>query len=180
MKQKLITLLMLGGLSSSFLFANQNAIINNPIKDLSWNQDELPSREAELNAYWEEVIRVVEAGDSEGYGATFHEDGVLVSESSKVAYPMTTALSRWKQGLDDTRDGKTKVNLDFRFSQRLGDLTTAHEKGIFRHVLINEEGIKKVSLLYFEALLVKKDGEWKLLMEYQKSEATLAEWNALK
>lgn len=180
MKLKFTTLLVLGVLSSYFLFANQGDNTNDPTKNLSLNQHEVPSREAELNAYWEEVIRVVEAGDAEGYGATFHEDGVLVSESSKVAYPMTTALSRWKQGLDDTRAGKTKVNLSFRFSQRLGDPTTAHEKGIFRHELIDEEGIKNVSLFHFEALLVKKNGEWKLLMEYQQSKANLEEWNSLK
>lgn len=76
--------------------------------------------------------------------------------------------------------GKTKVDLSFRFSQRLGDDTTAHEKGIFKHVLIDEEGAKKVSLLHFEGLLVKLNGEWKLMMEYQKSAAAEAEWEALK
>ncbi len=32
--------------------------------------------------------------------------------------------------------------------------------------------------IHFEALLLKRDG-WKIMMEYQKSTATVEEWNAL-
>ena len=68
----------------------------------------------------------------------------------------------------------------FRFSQRLGDATTAHETGIFRYSMIDSKGKGKDEYIHFECLLVKKNGKWKTLMEYQKAEATLKEWEALK
>ena len=33
-------------------------------------------------------------------------------------------------------------------------------------------------MLHFEALLVRKDGAWQIVMEYQKHPATDAEWEA--
>lgn len=136
-------------------------------------------RLAELNEFWSEVSRSVRQGDFEGYKATCHEKGVLVSESSKSSYPLARALARWKQGFADTASGKIRASVEFRFSQRLGDNTTAHETGIFLYSTTDSDGQTKDAYIHFEALLVKKDG-WKTMMEYQKSEASQKEWESLK
>lgn len=137
------------------------------------------NRISELNAYWNVVIEKVEAGDVAGYGSTFHEDGVLVSESSESCYSLKKALIRWKEGLEKTAKGLTKVKLDFRFSERLGDNDSAFEKGIFRYELLDENGQKSVRFIHFDALLVKKDGKWQIMLEHQKLPATKEEWIAL-
>ena len=72
-----------------------------------------------------------------------------------------------------------KANVEFRFSQRLGDSRTAHETGIFRYTSVNSEGKKNDEYIHFEGLLLKQDGKWKVLMEYQKSKATPDEWMSL-
>ena len=72
-----------------------------------------------------------------------------------------------------------KADVAFRFSQRFGDATTAHETGIFRYSATNAEGETKIEFIHLQALLVKKAEGWKILMEYQKSPATAAEWQAL-
>jgi hypothetical protein len=56
----------------------------------------------------------------------------------------------------------------------------SHETGIFRYSTVDSEGRSKDEYIHFEGLLVKKNGKWKTLMEYQKSKTTLQEWNALK
>ena len=136
-------------------------------------------RVAELNAYWAEVSRSVREGDFEGYRATCHPEAVLVSGKSKTSYPLTQALARWKAEFDATRAGDMKANVAFRFSQRFGDATTAHETGIFRYSATKAGEGAKVEFIHFRALLVKKEDGWKILMEYQKSPATEAEWEAL-
>ena len=138
------------------------------------------NRISELNAYWNVVKEKVEAGDVAGYGSTFHEDGVLVSESSESCYALKKALIRWKEGLEKTAKGLTKVKLDFRFSERLGDDDSAFEKGIFRYELIDENGQNSVRFIQFDALLVKKEGKWQIMLEHQKLPATKEEWLALK
>lgn len=133
----------------------------------------------ELDAYWAEVSRVVAEGDFEGYAATYHEDAVLVSLASNTSYPISEALAGWKQGFDDTAASRMTAGVEFRFSQRLNDETTAHETGIFRYHS-TQQGEEEVAYrVHFQALLVKKDGDWKMLMEYQMEEATEAEWEAL-
>jgi len=137
------------------------------------------SRLSQLDAYWAEVSRTVREGDFEGYKATCHESGVLVSGGSKTSVPLSKALARWKQDFLDTQSGKVKSDVKFRFSQRLGDDTTAHETGIFLYSTLNDEGKESQEYVHFQALLVKDKGKWKILMEYQKSKGSLAEWDAL-
>ena len=91
------------------------------------------SRLTELDAYWAEVSRTVTEGDFEGYKATCHEEGVLVSGVKATSYQLATALKRWKPDFDATKAGETKADVAFLFSQRLGDAETAHETGIVRY-----------------------------------------------
>jgi hypothetical protein len=132
----------------------------------------------ELEAYWAEVSRSVREGDFSGYSKTCHPQGVLVSGIKKSSYPLTQALEGWKQGFDDTRTKIMKASVDFRFSQRLYGPTTAHETGIFRYAS-TRDGLQTITYVHFEGLLQKSPAGWKIVMEYQKSAATEAEWNAL-
>lgn len=134
-------------------------------------------RLAELDAFWNEISRTVREGDFEGMKATYHDDAVLVS--LKSATPIANALARWKTGLDETKAGKRKASVQFRFSKRIGDAATAQESGIFLYATTGPDGKTQQSYIHFEELLVKK-GSWKALMEYQKNEATQAEWDALQ
>jgi len=132
-----------------------------------------------LDAYWAEVSRAVREGDFEGYKATCHEKGVLVSGSKKTSYPLSKALVRWEKDFTATKAGIIKAKVEFRFSQRFGDETTAHETGIFLYSFTDSEGQWKQEHVHFQALLLKGKDGWKIMMEYQKSKATQAEWDAL-
>lgn len=134
---------------------------------------------AELNGFWAEVSRTVRTGDFEGYSATCHKEGVLVSGSNMTSVSLNDALEAWKPGFVDTKAGKIKANVAFRFSQRIGSESNAHETGIFHYTSTDSTGTVRDSYIHFEALLVKKEGVWKILMEYQKNEGTKAEWDNL-
>lgn len=137
-------------------------------------------RLADLDLYWNQVSKAVKEGDFAAYCATCHPEAVLVTGTKKTSYPLTQALARWKKEFDDTKSGARQSEVVFRFSQRLGDATTAHETAIFRYSFREGGGEWKHEYVNLEALLVKKQDGWKILMEYQKSPATEAEWNALK
>jgi hypothetical protein len=140
-------------------------------------------RITELNRYFAELSRTVREGDFEGYKATYHKDAVCVftTGQKKRTAPIDVQLALWKPGIDDTKAGKTKNNVEFRFSQRVGDSTSAHETGIFNFTSIDKNGkVLASGYVHFEILLVKRNGSWLALMEYQKSKATQEEWDALK
>lgn len=142
--------------------------------------DDERARIKELDAYWAEVSRAVNTGDFEAYKATCHQDGVLVSESKQMSQPLAVALARWSNDFANTRDGKISSKVEFRFSKRFGDATTAHETGIFRFTAQKPSAEPTIEYIHLEALLVKRDGTWKNLMENQTGPATKAEWDALE
>ena len=141
------------------------------------------TRLAELDQFWMKLAKTVQEGDFEGYKALYHKDAIVVfaSGKNKTSVPIGKALSAWKKGFTDTKEGKQKDKVEFRFSQRIGDETTAHETGIFIFSSTDNNGkVKGKYIIHFEMLLEKKDNTWFALMEYQKSEASQEEWNALK
>ncbi len=137
------------------------------------------SRWKELDAYWAEVSRSVNQGDFDAYVATCHDEGVLIGGSKNYSQPLSTALARWKKDFEETRSGKVKSQVQFRFSRRIGDATTAHETGIFCYTAELPGSAPKKDYIHLEALLVKKPDGWKILMENQIGPATEAEWKAL-
>ena len=137
------------------------------------------ARLEELDAYWTEVSRTVKEGDFDGYAATCHEDGILISGNKGTSYLLAKALQGWKNEFDQTKEGTMKASVDFRFSKRWGDAGTAHETGMFRYASQMGDGEEKVAYIHLEALLVKRNG-WKVLMENQKGEGTKGEWEKLK
>jgi len=146
------------------------------------NKDELRKTEID-KTYWSVISKAVKEGDFEAYSETCHENAVLVTSAgkNKRSYPMTVALARWKQGFVNTKQGKQMDNVSFRFSQRIGDETTAHETGIFYFTSHDSKG-QLIEEYYtpVEALLLKQGDKWVCLMEYQKTEVTREEWDALK
>ena len=131
---------------------------------------------AELDAFWAEVSRTVESGDFEGYSATYHPDAVVIF--GETSQPISDALAGWEAGFADTRTGLMEAYVQFRFSERRNDNTTAHETGIFRYESVSPADDGSVQYVHFEALLVKREG-WKMMMEFQRGEASEVEWRAL-
>jgi hypothetical protein len=142
--------------------------------------DEAKTRLAELDAYWAEVSRAVREGDFKAYVATCHPEGVLVTGTKHMSQPLATALARWEKDFTATREGKVRGDVEFRFSRRVGDATTAHETGIFRYTTLVAGAEPKYEYIRLEALLVKRGGSWQILMENQIGPATGAEWDALQ
>ena len=133
----------------------------------------------ELDEYWARVSKAVKTGDLEAYRATCHPDGVLVSGKSAKSELLSQALVRWGKEFADTKAGKMKARVEFRFSKRIRGKDTAHETGIFLYSSQRVGQEWKRDYVHFEALLVKKKGKWKILMEFQKSLATEEEWSSL-
>ena len=133
----------------------------------------------ELDEYWNRVSTAVRTGNLEAYRATCHPDGVLINGKAKKSELLSQALIRWGKEFSATKAGKMQADVKFRFSGRITGKDTAHEKGIFLYSSKKNGEEWKKDYVHFEALLVKKDGDWKILMEFQKSSATEKEWESL-
>jgi hypothetical protein len=133
----------------------------------------------ELSAFWEDAERQVVEGDYDAYAASFHEEAILVNGMSGNSIPIQVALDGWKQGFDETKNGNMKASVEFRFSENAIGAVAAHQTGIFLYKWQNEGEEEQEVYIHFEALLTKSEGDWKMLMEYQKAIATKEEWDSL-
>ena len=133
----------------------------------------------ELDAAWKKLENTVSTGDFRSFKSVYHQDAVLVNGITKNSYPIKNAFEGWEKGFIDTKSEEIIANLDVKFSERLFDEFTAHETGIFHYYTISKNGDKDDTYVHFESLWVKKNNKWKMIMEYQKSRTTKAEWNTL-
>ena len=169
----------------AFAFCVQTTIATT-IKNVELSRTKIKNdstRIDEINQYWKELSRTVVEGDFEGYKSTYHEDAVIIfaTGKNKSTIPLAKALAGWKQGFEDTKNGKVKSGVKFRFTQRIGDATTAHETGIFHYWSKDSSGKTLADeYVHFEMLMIKREGKWLAMMEYQKNIASEEEWKTLK
>ena len=134
----------------------------------------------ELDAFWADISRTVQAGDYDGYRAQYHPDAVVVFDGAGKALKLARQMLAWKQGFDDTAAGKIKAGVTFRFSKRITNPATAFEVGIFHYFSTDAQGETTSAYVHFEALSVKKGDRWLMVMERQTGPATRVEYDALQ
>ena len=84
------------------------------------------------------------------------------------------------EGAARTRAGEQAPRVEFRFSSRVHDSTTAHELGMVRYTNTREGVLVEDAYGLVDSYLVKKDGRWMILVEIQRWDMTKAEWDALR
>jgi len=127
---------------------------------------------------WEIISHAVQDADISSMASTYHPDAVVVSEGNTT--PISVALKKWGEGMEQARlDGAT-ANVSFRFKSRNDNNSTAHETGIFKYIATDSAGMETVLYMNFETLLVKKENRWLFLMERQLEQTDEASWEALK
>jgi ketosteroid isomerase-like protein len=134
----------------------------------------------ELDALWADVSRSVATGDADLYLSTYHPDAIFVSTRRGITRTVAEDVEANRPAWNETRDGRARRSVEFRFTERLNSATSAHEVGIFRYASTEADGTTRVALIHFQAALVKKDGVWLQLLELQTSDATAAEWEAAR
>ena len=126
---------------------------------------------------WSVLVTTVATDDIVGMGAVYFPDAVLVSPQSTA--PIKSTLERWGRDMAAAKAKGSQATVEFRFSRRQDDATTAFEAGIFKYTVRDKSGAGTPKHYPFEMLLAKTNGKWLVLMERQFAEVTPAEWDKL-
>ena len=131
---------------------------------------------AELDAFWTEVVRSVVEWDVDAQKATYHPDAISVKGDS-VSYATRLMTAVFAEVEPEARANSPKnPGLEFRWSSRVHDATTAHEVGLYR---FSADG-REVFYGGVDSYLVKKDGRWMIVVEIQRREGlSKSEWDSL-
>ena len=126
---------------------------------------------------WSVFVATVAADDIAGMGRAYFPDAVLVSPNG--TRPIKDTLERWGRDMAAAKAKGSKATVEFRFSRRQDDTTTAFETGIFKYTVIEKSGASNSKFYPFEQLLAKTNGKWRVLMERQFAEVTQDAWEKL-
>lgn len=126
---------------------------------------------------WTAIVTSVAGHDLAGMAATYHPDAVLVS--TRGTTPIAQALAGWGKSMETMKRNGSRASVAFRYSLRQDGSETAFESGMFNYAVIDSAGATTRYIIPFEALLVRKDSRWLILMERQLAAADEAAWNAM-
>ncbi len=142
------------------------------------SQSAAASSSAEIDRdVWSVFVATVAADDIVGMGRAYFPDAVLVSP--KGTRPIKATLEGWGRDMVAAKARGDKATVEFRFSRRQDDSTTAFEAGIFKYTVIAKSGASRPKFYPFEELLVKTNGKWRVLMERQFDLVTEDAWDKL-
>ena len=126
---------------------------------------------------WTVVSTTVVEHDIAGMAATYHPDAVVVTPQGTM--PVARALAGWGQSMEAMKRNGSRASVAFRFSLRQDGAETAFESGMFNYAVTDSAGATTRYIIPFEALLVRKDARWLILMERQFAAGDEAAWNAM-
>jgi len=126
---------------------------------------------------WSVLVATVANDDIAGMGRVYSPDAVLVSP--KATTPIKETLERWGRDMVAAKAKGNRATVEFRFTQRLDNATTAFDSGLFKYTVIEKSGATRSNYYPFEMLLAKVNGQWRILMERQFAEVSQTEWDKL-
>ena len=126
---------------------------------------------------WAPVAASVVHDDIAAMGRAYHPDAVLVSNDG--TRPISQALAGWGKDMVTNKAQGIHATVEFRFTKRQDDAETAFEVGVFKYSVTDSSGKSTPSYRQLEALLVRRGGKWRIVMERQLDAVTEAAWNAL-
>lgn len=126
---------------------------------------------------WTPIAASVVNDDIAAMGRTYHPDAVLVSNGGTRS--IASALAGWGKDMIANKAKGTRATVEFRFAKRQDDAETAFEAGVFKYTVTDKAGVSTPSYRRLEALLVKRQGKWRIVMERQLEAVTEATWNAI-
>lgn len=161
-------------LLSAAILASYDSTIQAQVKPATTNAQSTQDIDKDV---WSALAATVAADDIVRMGEVYFPNAVVVTPNATS--PIKETLDRWGKDMVEAKARGNRATVEFRFSRRQDDSTTAFDAGIFKYTVIEKSGTRTSKCYPFEMLLGKTNGKWRVLMERQFAEVTQAEWDKL-
>lgn len=118
-------------------------------------------------------VRFCHAFDSLDYTISeeIHTKDIMrISADQNMISDYKSYMENIQQSFNNSKERNESRNIELRFFERLADDSIASERGVYKFTL--NKGTSKERDFYgqFHVLLVKREGIWKILMDYDSNE----------
>lgn len=136
------------------------------------------AQNTDKKALWDAINRDIWKPFSEGYRtsqpekyiALHSKDFIRGEGSNKQVKNLTQYAESVRQMFDNVVKDKAKLELNFRFLERIASEQSASERGIYEFIYTNIKGEKQTFYGKFHVFLRKENGVWKILVDYDSNE----------
>jgi len=126
---------------------------------------------------WAAISASVVDQDIDAMAATYHPDAVVVTPAGTT--PARLQLPKWGKDMVAAKAKGETATVEFRFSKRVDNADSAFEIGMFKYTVIDGAGKATSYHIPMEALLVRANGRWVVVMERQFAAVTADDWAKL-
>jgi ketosteroid isomerase-like protein len=118
------------------------------------------------NQIWRVQLDAMNSNQVDKFMSVMSDDVIQVSYTRQTIRNKEQFLNQ--AGLTYKKMIERKINrsMEFRFLNRIANESNAFEDGFYKYELINENLEKQIYYGYFQVVLRKEQGSWKVLMDY--------------
>ena len=134
------------------------------------NIDKKAILEAINRDIWKPFSEAYGTSQPEKYIALHSKDFIRAEGNEKQIKDLAGYADGVRQMFSNVVKDKTKVDINFRFLERVTNEQSASERGIYEFIYITAKGEKQVFYGKFHVFLRKEKGIWKILIDYDSNE----------
>jgi len=124
----------------------------------------------EINKVWDQFCLAFESLDY-NLMANIHSKKLVRIDGGRNIIDYENYIKNYKTRFQETKSKKETKEISLRFFERISNDSTASERGIYQ--LTNNKNTSKEKTYYgqFHVILIKENGIWKILIDYDSNEA---------
>ncbi len=123
----------------------------------------------DINKVWENFCKAFKTLDYKLFAELHDTELIRVPNGRKIVSYDDYIASYEKNFTKDKAVGTTR-EISLRFFERVSNDSVASERGYYRAIKNGGTKNRKISYGEFHVLLVKRGGDWKILMDYDNSQ----------
>ena len=123
----------------------------------------------EINIVWADFYRAFDSLDY-NYMAKIHaNDLVRISGGTRIS-DYENYISSYKTNFEAVKSRGETRHIELRFFERINNTKVASERGVYQLSITDTGGNQRYFYGQFHVIFKKRDGQWKIIMDYDSSE----------
>jgi ketosteroid isomerase-like protein len=119
---------------------------------------------------WEAFYKAFDQLDHKYMVEIHDEDLIRIPAGQKIILDYQTYMDNYQKSFAAAKEENSTRSIELRFFERIANDSVASERGIYKLTIDKESLDERNFYGQFHVLLIKENGVWKILMDYDSNE----------